>query len=40
VLGIYNVQALPEFFLIDRGNNIVGRSESIPDVEQAIKNLL
>lgn len=39
-LAIYNVQAVPEFFLIDRGNNIVGRSQTIKDVEQAIKNLL
>ena len=39
-LTIYNVQAVPEFFLIDRGNNIVGRSQTIKDVEQAIKNLL
>ena len=40
ILGFYNVQALPEFFLIDRGNNIVGRSEMIQDLEQAIKSLL
>ncbi len=40
ILGIYNVQAIPEFFLIDRGNNIVGRSQSIQNLEQAIKNLL
>ncbi len=39
-LSIYNVQTVPEFFLIDRGNNIVGRSQSIKDLEQAIKNLL
>ena len=39
-LGIYNIQALPDFFLIDRGNNIVGRSSTIKDVDQAIKNLL
>ena len=39
-LTIYNVQSVPEFFLIDRGNNIVGRSQTIKDVEQAIKNLL
>ena len=36
----YNVQVLPEFFLIDRGNNLVGRSQTIKDIEQAIKNLL
>lgn len=40
ILNIYNVQAVPEFFLIDRGNNIVGRSQTIKDVEQSIKSLL
>ena len=39
-LNMYNVQTLPEFFLIDRGNNLVGRSQTIKDIEQAIKNLL
>jgi hypothetical protein len=39
-LALYNLQGLPEFFLIDRGNNIVGRSQTIKDLEQAIKNLL
>lgn len=39
-LSIYNVQNVPEFFLIDRGNNIVGRSQTIKDVEQTIKSLL
>lgn len=38
--AIYNVQAIPEFFLIDRDNNIVGRSETIGDLEQAIRKLL
>jgi hypothetical protein len=40
ILNLYNVQSLPEFFLIDRGNNLVGRSQTIKDIEQAIKNLL
>ena len=39
-LAIYNVQTVPEFFLIDRGNNIVGRSQTIQDLDQAIKRLL
>ena len=39
-LVVYNVQGLPSFFLIDRGNNIVGRSETINDLEAAIKSLL
>ena len=39
-LTIYNVQAVPEFFLIDKGNNLVGRSQQIKDLDAAIKNLL
>lgn len=39
-LRIYNIQGVPEYFLIDRGNNLVGRSQSIKDLEQTIKNLL
>ena len=39
-LTIYNVQAVPEFFLIDRGNNLVSRSQQIKDIDQAIKSLL
>ena len=37
---IYNVQALPEFFLIDRGNNLVSRSQQMKDAETSIKELL
>ncbi len=39
-LAIYNVQAVPEYFLIDRGNNIIGRSQTIKDLDQTIKSLL
>jgi peroxiredoxin len=39
-LSIYNIQAVPEFFLIDRGNNLVGRSQNIKDLEQTIRSLL
>lgn len=39
-LTLYNVQSIPEFFLIDRGSNIVGRSQTIKNLEEAIKNLL
>jgi len=39
-LAVYNIQTVPEFFLIDRGNNIVARSNTIKDLEQAIKDLL
>ncbi|MBQ2209638.1 MAG: AhpC/TSA family protein [Prevotella sp.] len=40
MLAVYNVQAVPEFFLIDRGNNLIGRSQTIKDLDQAIKSLL
>ena len=39
-LSLYSLQGVPEFFLIDRGNNIVGRTQTIKDLDQAIKNLL
>ena len=39
-LAIYNVQGIPDYFLIDRGNNIVGRAQNIKALEEAIKNLL
>ena len=39
-LTLYNVQSIPEFFLIDRGSNIVGRAQTIKNLEEAIKNLL
>jgi len=39
-LTLYNVQSLPEFFLIDRNNNLVKRSEQIADVEAEISRLL
>lgn len=39
-LAIYNVQSLPEFFLLDRGNNLVSRSGQIKDVESEIEKLL
>lgn len=39
-LTIYNVQTLPEFFLIDRGNNLVSRSQQINDIDKAILSLL
>ena len=39
-LNLYNVRSVPEFFLIDRDNNLVGRSQTIKDLETAIKNLL
>ena len=39
-LNLYNVRSVPEFFLIARDNNLVGRSQTIKDLETAIKNLL
>ena len=39
-LMLYNVQAVPDFFLIDRGNNIVSRAATIKDLEAEIKKLL
>ncbi len=39
-VGIYNVKALPEFFLIDRDNNLVSRSEQVVDIDKAIEALL
>ena len=39
-LTLYNVQTLPEFFLIDRGNNLISRSQQIQDIDKAIMSLL
>jgi hypothetical protein len=39
-LAIYNVQAVPEYFLIDRGNNVVKNPSQIKDVEAEIRALL
>ena len=39
-LMLYNVLSIPDFFLIDRGNNIVTRAANIKDLETEIKKLL
>ena len=39
-LMLYNVQAVPDYFLIDRGNNIVDRAANIKDLEAEIRKLL
>ena len=39
-IRLYNVQSLPEFFLIDRDNNLVKRSEQMTDLEAEIRRLL
>ena len=39
-LILYNIQSIPEFFLIDRGNNLVKRATQIKDLEAEIRKLL
>ena len=39
-LMLYNVQTVPDYFLIDRDNNIVKRAAQINDLEAEIKKLL
>ena len=39
-LMLYNIQAVPDFFLIDRGNNLVKRAAQIKDLETEIQKLL
>ncbi len=39
-LRLYNVQTLPEFFIIDRGNNLVKRSAQMTDLDAEIRRLL
>ncbi len=39
-LMLYNIQTVPDFFLIDRGNNLVKRAAQIKDLEMEIKKLL
>ena len=39
-LMFYNIQTVPEFFLIDRGNNLVKRSEQMKDIDAEIRALL
>ncbi len=39
-LALYNIQAVPDFFIIDRGNNLVKRAAQIADLEAEIKKLL
>ncbi len=37
---MYNMQTIPDFFIIDRGNNLVKRASQIKDLEAEIKKLL
>ena len=39
-LTIYNVQAVPDYFIIDRGNNLVKRAAQMNSLEDEIKKLL
>ena len=39
-LMMYNIIAVPDFFLIDKGNNIVKRAAQIKDIEAEIKKLM
>ena len=39
-LMLYNVQTVPDFFLIDRDNNLVKRAAQVKDIEAEIKKLL
>jgi alkyl hydroperoxide reductase subunit AhpC len=39
-LMMYNIQAVPDFFVINRGNNLVKRAAQIKDLEAEIKSLL
>jgi peroxiredoxin len=39
-LLLYNIQTIPDFFLIDRNNNLVKRAAQMKDLEAEIKKLL
>ena len=39
-LAVYNISSLPEYFLIDRDNNLVSRSSQISNINKAIEDLL
>ena len=39
-LVMYNIQAVPDYFIIDRGNTLVKRAAQIQDLEAEIKKLL
>lgn len=40
LVGIYNLQTLPTWFLIDRNNDLVGRMEYMGNLEEEIQKLL
>lgn len=39
-ITLYNIQAVPDYFIIDRGNNLIKRAAQIKDLEAEIKKLL
>jgi len=39
-LMLYNIQSVPDYFIIDRGNNLVKRASQMKDLETEIKKLL
>ena len=39
-LVMYNIQAVPDYFIIDRSNNLVKRAAQMTDLESEIKKLL
>ena len=39
-LLLYNIQSLPDYFLIDRGNNLVKRAVQIKNLEEEVRKLL
>ena len=39
-IALYNVQAVPDYFIIDRGNNLVKRAAQMTSLEEEIKKLL
>jgi len=40
MITLYNVLQLPSWFLIDKNNNLVGRQETLGDLENEIRKLL
>ena len=40
IISMYNIQSVPDYFIIDRGNNLVKRAAQMKDLEAEIKKLL
>lgn len=39
-IRLYNIQSVPDYFIIDRGNNLIKRASQMKDLEAEIKKLL